>query len=59
MRVLSATLCLLILAACASPVTAPARTSRTTPDATAAPDSGGVHGRRHTTDQSHDLAAVM
>jgi len=41
MRVLSATLCLLILAACASPVTAPARTSRTTPDATAAPDSGG------------------
>jgi hypothetical protein len=41
MRVLSATLCLLILAACASPVTAPARTSRATPDATAAPDSGG------------------
>jgi hypothetical protein len=41
MRVLSSTLCLLVLTACTSAPAAPGRTSRAQPDATAAPDSGG------------------
>jgi len=41
MRVLSATLCLVILAGCASPAATPARTSHAVPDAAAPSDSGG------------------
>jgi hypothetical protein len=41
MRFLSATLCLMILAACASPAVAPSRTSHATPDAGQLMDSGG------------------
>ena len=41
MRVLSATLCLMILAGCASPAAKPGRTSPAAPDAAASSDSGG------------------